>query len=89
MAKNCPGQDQQYWTPEDIYEIICSQCGKTIEFFKDDLKRKCPGCGHPNLNPRNDLSCAEWCSSAVDCLEEMGRPVPESVRRENETRRSE
>jgi len=43
-----------------------------MEFFKDDLKRNCPHCAQPNLNPRNDLACAAWCKAAPECLEELG-----------------
>jgi predicted RNA-binding Zn-ribbon protein involved in translation (DUF1610 family) len=72
----CPGQDLRYWKPEDIYEVACAACGKSIEFFKDDLKRACPECGKDMINPRNDLSCAKWCRSAAECLEAMGKPDP-------------
>lgn len=77
---NCPGQDTRYWTPKDVYEIPCTECGKSIEFFKDDLKRNCPHCGRQNLNPNNDLSCAEWCGAAVECLEELGVPIPDKLK---------
>lgn len=72
MAEHkCPGQDLRYWKPEDIFETLCSHCGQAIEFFKDDLKRSCPSCGKQALNPKNDLSCAEWCKSAKQCLGNM------------------
>jgi predicted RNA-binding Zn-ribbon protein involved in translation (DUF1610 family) len=74
----CPGQDLRYWAPEDIYEVPCVSCKKPIEFFKDDLRRRCPHCGKINLNPTNDLSCAAWCSAAVECLKELGRDLPPS-----------
>jgi hypothetical protein len=69
----CPGQDLRYWKPKDIFETMCVHCGKLVEFFKDDPKRSCPFCGKDTLNPRNDLSCAEWCKSAKECLEALGR----------------
>ena len=69
----CPGQDTRYWKPEDLFEVACTVCGKPVEFFKDDLKRPCPHCGRPNLNPKNDLACAAWCPAAKECLEEAGR----------------
>ena len=79
MAKpECPGQDQRYWTPNDIFEVPCAHCGKPVEFFKDDLRRRCPQCGRQNLNPNNDLACAAWCSAAAECLEEVGRSLPET-----------
>lgn len=64
----CPGQDQRYWKPEDIFEVECSNCGKAIEFFKDEPKLKCRQCGHIVINPKIDLGCAEWCQYAEQCL---------------------
>jgi hypothetical protein len=79
MAKrNCPGQDMQFWTPEDIFEAPCAHCGKSVEFFKDDLRRACPHCGAFTLNPKNDLACASWCASAKECLQQMGRIPPDA-----------
>jgi hypothetical protein len=64
----CPGQDQRYWKPEDIFEVDCSYCGNSIEFFKDEPKLKCRKCGHIVINPKIDLGCAEWCQYAEQCL---------------------
>ena len=64
----CPGQDQRYWKPEDIFEVQCSGCGKTIEFFKDEPKLKCRKCGQTVVNPKIDLGCAEWCKYAEQCV---------------------
>jgi hypothetical protein len=79
LKPHCPGQDTRYWKPADIYEVPCARCGMAVEFFKDDLKRRCPRCGQSNLNPRNDLSCVSWCKTAAECLEELGRPAPETA----------
>ncbi|MHC4119487.1 MAG: HD domain-containing protein [Planctomycetota bacterium] len=64
----CPGQDQRFWKPEDIFEVECSGCGKAVEFFKDEPKLKCGGCGQIVVNPKIDLGCAEWCQYAEQCL---------------------
>ena len=64
----CPGQDQRYWKPEDIFEVQCSGCGKTVEFFKDEPKLKCRKCGQIVINPKIDLGCAEWCQYAEQCM---------------------
>jgi hypothetical protein len=40
-----------------------------IEFWKDDLRRRCRKCGKKVANPRLDLGCAEWCQYADRCLE--------------------
>ena len=64
----CPGQDTAFWRPGDIYEIACSECGKELEFFKDDATRRCTGCGKLVRNPKLNLGCAAWCEHAKDCL---------------------
>ena len=64
----CPGQDQRLWKPEDIFEVQCSNCGKTVEFFKDEPKLKCRKCGQMVINPKIDLGCAEWCQYAEQCM---------------------
>jgi putative nucleotidyltransferase with HDIG domain len=64
----CPGQDQRFWKPEDIFEVQCSGCGKTVEFFKDEPKLKCRSCGKAVVNPKIDLGCAEWCQYAGQCM---------------------
>jgi hypothetical protein len=64
----CPGQDQRYWKPEDIFEVPCTGCGRSIEFFKDEPKLKCRQCGQIVANPKIDLGCAEWCQYGEQCL---------------------
>jgi putative nucleotidyltransferase with HDIG domain len=64
----CPGQDQRFWKPEDIFDVKCSGCGKPIEFFKDEPKLKCRNCGQMVVNPKIDLGCAEWCQYAEQCI---------------------
>jgi len=72
MAK-CPGQDQRYWKPEDIFEANCPNCSAAIEFWKDEPKRKCPECAQPVWNPKIDLGCANWCKHADQCLGDLMR----------------
>jgi putative nucleotidyltransferase with HDIG domain len=64
----CPGQDQRFWKPEDIFEVNCPDCGTTLEFFKDEPKLKCRKCKQVVVNPKIDLGCAEWCNYAEQCL---------------------
>jgi DNA-directed RNA polymerase subunit RPC12/RpoP len=64
----CPGQDTRYWKAEDIHEAACPYCGALIEFWKTDLRVRCPECRRKVLNPRFNLGCAEWCSYADKCL---------------------
>jgi putative nucleotidyltransferase with HDIG domain len=64
----CPGQDQRFWKPADIFEVRCSRCGTSVEFFKDEPKLNCRNCGHVVANPKIDLGCAEWCQYAEQCV---------------------
>jgi hypothetical protein len=64
----CPGQDMQYWKPGAIFESSCPQCGRPVEFFKDDTARKCGQCGHRFANPQMDFGCAAYCPYAEQCL---------------------
>jgi HD superfamily phosphodiesterase len=64
----CPGQDSRYWDGEAIFENKCPECGHTVEFFKDDTKRKCKNCSHEILNPKLDFGCASYCQYADQCL---------------------
>ncbi|MBI9085722.1 MAG: HD domain-containing protein [Desulfobacterales bacterium] len=64
----CPGQDTQYWKPGAIFEARCPQCGRPVEFFKDDPARRCGHCGHRFVNPEMDFGCAAYCQYAEQCL---------------------
>ncbi len=64
----CPGQDSRFWKTDAIYEARCPQCGRDVEFFKDDTARKCPACGHRFVNPELDFGCAAYCQFAEQCL---------------------
>ncbi len=68
MMFRCPGQDQRFWKPEDIFEVQCPGCGQSVEFFKDEPKLKCRKCGSMIVNPKIDLGCAEWCQYAEQCI---------------------
>jgi len=66
----CPGQDQRYWKPEDIFFIACPNCGAEIEFWKDEPLRTCSGCHREVRNPRLDLGCAHHCQHGSECTGE-------------------
>jgi hypothetical protein len=76
----CPGQDLRFWKPGDIFDISCPKCGGKIEFFKDDVRRKCKSCGARITNPKIDFSCAEWCAYAEQCVGELPRELREKRR---------
>ena len=64
----CPGQDQRFWKPEDIFEVACPGCEKKIEFFKDEPQLKCKNCERMVLNPKLNPGCTKWCKYAKECL---------------------
>jgi hypothetical protein len=67
MAASCPGMNPANWKIEDIFESPCPSCGASIEFWKDDIKRRC-SCCRVNFNPRLGNLCLSWCDRADDCL---------------------
>jgi len=73
----CPGQHARNWRPEDVFEVACPECGKSIEFFKDDQARRCAHCGWECRNPKLNVGCLEWCQYADKC-----RPMFEQAKRE-------
>ena len=73
MISKCPGQDTRFWKPNDVYNVECPKCGKPVEFFKDDIRRRCKKCGHMFINPRLDLGCARWCQYADQCIGAIGK----------------
>jgi HD superfamily phosphodiesterase/DNA-directed RNA polymerase subunit RPC12/RpoP len=58
----------QYWSSEAIYEVNCPNCGKSVEFYKDDTNRRCHHCGNRFVNPKMDFGCAAYCQYAEQCL---------------------
>lgn len=63
----CPGQDMRFWKPGDVFDTQCPKCGRRVEFFKDEVRRKCR-CGHEIVNPKIDFGCAQWCQYAEQCV---------------------
>ncbi|MFH1230632.1 MAG: 4Fe-4S dicluster domain-containing protein, partial [Planctomycetota bacterium] len=59
---------RQFWKPDDIYDVECPNCQAKVEFWKDDIYRRCKKCGHRFLNPKLDIGCAEWCQHAKYCI---------------------
>lgn len=68
IGTKCPGQDMRYWTADDVYDEECPKCGEQVEFFKTDIRLRCPGCKTKMANPRFNMGCAEWCAYAEQCL---------------------
>ena len=76
----CPGQDMRFWKPGDIFDAPCPKCGRSVEFFRDEVRRKCR-CGHEIVNPKLDFGCAQWCPYAEQCV----GAVPEAVKERQKT----
>ena len=66
--KRCPGMDPAYFKPDDIQLRKCLECGHELEFWKDDVRLVCPGCGHVNFNPNLGNTCLTWCKEAARCI---------------------
>ena len=65
-AEKCPKCGEPFDPAKD--EVVeCPKCGTAIEYFKDDRRRTCPGCGATVLNPRFDNGCAVWYAAAENC----------------------
>ena len=64
----CPGQERRFWRSDDTSEEPCPHCGNTIEFWKDDPRRRCISCGQLVRNPSFDIGCAKWCKFAPQCI---------------------
>ncbi len=61
--RKCTGMDMWQWGPGALFDIVCPNCGRSVEFFKDELTRACPGCRQTVKNQRGDYGCGQWCSS--------------------------
>jgi ribosomal protein S27E len=48
----CPREEHRDWSPDEEFEVKCPGCGRNIDFFKDEEKRKCHNCGRMVTNPR-------------------------------------
>ncbi len=53
MSK-CPRNDPNNLSTDDVFEVDCPGCGKSIEFFKDEVQNKCRGCGQVVPNPNKE-----------------------------------
>jgi uncharacterized protein (UPF0147 family) len=53
-----------------------------LEFWKTDVRIKCPGCARNVANPGFNLGCAEWCAYAKECLgTDLSEIVPRKLRK--------
>lgn len=71
----CPGVDTRYWKDDAIFEVKCPECGDKVEFFKDESKRKCSGCGNLFFNPKVQTDCLQYCKFADNCKELLNESI--------------
>jgi len=62
--RKCSGNNTEEWGFDAIFEIECPHCGKKVEFFKDEISRRCPECRRKVINDSGDYGCGQWCSSS-------------------------
>lgn len=79
MVSKCPGQSMQFWGPDDIFTIECPKCGNAVEFFKDDIRRRCRSCSHMFINPKLNLGCVGWCRYADQCAGTVGKEESKDI----------
>ncbi len=63
--KFCPGA-RTIREPRPEY-INCSECGREVEIWTDELKATCPGCGSKVFRAQQ-ASCIDWCPHAKECV---------------------
>jgi hypothetical protein len=62
--KKCTGNNMYEWGFDAIFDVECPNCGSFLEFFKDEIIRKCSGCGNKVVTNRKDKGCNQRCSSS-------------------------
>lgn len=71
--KKCPGRDLRFRDPSTLtYDLTCTNCGASVEFWYDDRKRPCHECKEtvqPDLKTLIKYhNCASSCHRARECL---------------------
>jgi hypothetical protein len=60
--RKCSGNNTQDWGFDSIFDVKWPSCGNMVEFFRDEIDRKCPQCKESVQNDRKDYGCGQWCS---------------------------
>lgn len=81
------GADRRPAGPARISLFACPQCGRTVEFWPDELVRRCPECGCRIENSEAATRCMDWCPHAGQWMEAMRAGV-EREAAEKETRKN-
>ena len=61
--RRCAGNDTQEWGFDSIFNVTCPHCGVLVEFFKDEISRRCPQCREIVMSDRTDFGCGQLCCS--------------------------
>ncbi|MCP3924140.1 MAG: hypothetical protein GY714_16290 [Desulfobacterales bacterium] len=61
--KMCAGNNTYDWGFDSIFEIECPKCGYLVEFFQDEITRRCSKCNDLVKNNRGSYGCSQFCSS--------------------------
>ncbi|MFC1703771.1 HD domain-containing protein [Candidatus Omnitrophota bacterium] len=64
MSFNCPGQEKRKLT---IETLLCKQCGSSIEFFSDEVRRRCSQC-KSEVTREVLPTCIDWCRYVKECV---------------------
>ena len=65
MQNKCPGFEKGL----RVSIKKCPSCGAEVEFFSDEIRRKCPNC-KKEITSESVPTCIEWCASARQCMGE-------------------
>jgi hypothetical protein len=61
--RRCSGNDTQEWGFDSIFDVKCPHCGQLVEFFKDEISRRCPQCRDIVISDRKVYGCSKSCGS--------------------------
>ena len=60
----CSGMDMQDWGADAIYDVKCPHCNTPVEFFVDEITRRCHRCRTIVKSDRDFFGCGQSCSSS-------------------------
>lgn len=60
----CPGSEKRFLKSE---EIVCPDCGNSLEIFSDEAKVWCPDCKKFICRKGKTPECFDWCPYVERC----------------------
>ena len=73
------GADRRPAGPARISLFACPECGRIVEFWPDEMVRRCSECGCRIENPEAATRCMDSCPHAAQCMEAMGAGVERKI----------